>query len=781
MLIGEAPGEQEVEAGRPFVGAAGRELTRLLTEAGIDREACYITNVLKIRPEGNKLGSLIALTKGEKLARTAPDPSWQSCESLAGPHARAWFHPSVAAWTNELDAEIRAVRPALIIPLGNLALWAVTGHWGIADWHGSQIESRLGYSVPTYHPADVLRQWSWRPYVTRDLARAVGALRKPEFDFAINPTLEEVHARLSDLYQSLGKRSLVLACDIETRRSQIDCIGISWSASAALCIPFWSRARANYWGEVEELSIVRALRRVLTHPNARVVGQNFSYDVQHIWRQWGFKPRLALDTMVTHHVLWPGTDKDLNTLSSLYCDYHHFWKQESKEADEREDDLGRWSYNCRDCVATWEIAQRLMPLVEDEGLRAQCEFQHAMWWRALDAMILGVRTDAATKKELAGELREEIREREGWVEKVLGHPLNLRSPKQLKALFYDDFKLPQIKVRSKKGTRISTNEEALQQIAARTPLVRPLVRRILEVRSLGVFKSTFVESKLDLDGRIRCSYNVAGTDTFRFSSSQNAFGSGMNLQNVPEGDESEGVALVLPNIRRLFLPDPGFEIFDMDLSSADLRVVVWEADEPELKAMLAAGLNPYVEIAKEFYRDDSITKSHPRYRTFKSFAHGTNYLGTPAGLAKRLGLAPSKAKRSQEWYFRRFPKIRAWQERLVETLTATRTVKNAFGYRRYFFDRLEGNIHNRAAAWIPQSTIALLINRIWDELVRVEPEVRVLLQVHDSLVGEYPADRAEYFRRRIGEVAASIAVPYAEPLTIPVGLKVSRESWGDCA
>jgi DNA polymerase I len=239
------------------------------------------------------------------------------------------------------------------------------------------------------------------------------------------------------------------------------------------------------------------------------------------------------------------------------------------------------------------------------------------------------------------------------------------------------------------------------------------------------------------------------------------------------------VKLILPNIRKLFLPDPGMEMFDMDLSSADLRVVVWEADEQELKAMLAAGLNPYVEIAKEFYHDPTITKAHPRYRTFKSFAHGTNYLGSASGLAKRLGLSVREAERSQSWYLGRFARIKQWQEGLKRQLESTRTVRNAFGNRRYFFDRVEGEVYRRAAAWIPQSTIALLINRIWDELARVEPEVRVLLQVHDSLVLQVPSERSEYYRQRIKELAA-IPVPYPEPLIIPIGLKSSKVSWGDC-
>ena len=194
-------------------------------------------------------------------------------------------------------------------------------------------------------------QWSWRPYVTTDLRRAAQVAREgytvPHYRFIINPQFPQIEATFGHLASRLDAGILHLSCDIETRRGQIDCIGLAWSPTEAICIPFFSRKSPNYWTEDEEFAIIAGLRKLLTHPNARISGQNFLYDVQYIHRQWKFYPRLALDTMVAHHVCWPGTDKDLATLSSLYCDHHRFWKHESQEADEREDDLGRWGYKDR--------------------------------------------------------------------------------------------------------------------------------------------------------------------------------------------------------------------------------------------------------------------------------------------------------------------------------------------------------------------------------------------------------------------------------------------------
>ena len=119
--------------------------------------------------------------------------------------------------------------------------------------------------------------------------------------------------------------------------------------------------------------------------------------------------------------------------------------------------------------------------------------------------------------------------------------------------------------------------------------------------------------------------------------------------------------------------------------------------------MLAEGKNPYVEIAKEYYRDPTITKKHPRYRDFKSLAHGTHYLGTPQGLADRIGLSVMECEKVQKWYFGKMPEIKRWQDDFKDQVAKRRYVENCFGYRCYVFDRIEGASHtlDRSGEWMP--------------------------------------------------------------------------------
>lgn len=777
MIVGEAPGENEVREKVPFVGMSGDELTRMLKEAGIDRSQCFITNVCRVRPPENDITAFIAQSKKAVTNQHVP------CRDKM-------VLPYITAGVDLLKQEIALCRPNVIIALGNLALWALTGNWGITSWRGSELLADLELPgldykpkvLPAYHPAAILRQYSWRPVAVHDFRRAAKMAETREFiprdyDFIIRPDFPTVMRTLEVLQKIVEKTPLKLSVDLETRSRHTACCGIAWSRREAICIPFMCVENSEgYWNLEEETAIVLTLNKLLTHPNARVVGQNFSYDAQYTDRHWHFVPNLARDTMLAQHCLFSNLPKGLDYLSSMYCEQHVYWKDESKEWDPAVGEEQLWTYNCKDAVITYEVDDSQQPFIDQFGVRAVHEFQQALFWPVLKSMNRGLRVDEKRRGQFAMLVQDEIAKREQWMIDVLGFPVNIKSPVQMQDLFYNV--LRQKPIFNRKTKTLTVNDEALTKISERELLLKPLCDKIAELRTLGVFMSTFIAAPSDIDGRMRCSFNIGGTETYRFSSSQNAFGSGMNLQNVPKGGD-DGDGLELPNIRELFIPDPGMTFFDIDLSSADLRIVTWEADEPEMKAMLREGLDPYTEIAKEFYKDQSITKKDPRRQTFKSFAHGTHYLGTPKGLAEKLGLSVADATSTQEWYFQRFPRIKKWQDDLKDQVLKRHMVSNIFGYRQYFFDRIDGTIFNQAAAWIPQSTVACLINRAYVNIDRDLPQVEILLQVHDSLAGQFPTHLGNWMVNKIVE-CAQIVLPYDDPLIIPVGVKTSTKSWGDC-
>lgn len=256
--------------------------------------------------------------------------------------------------------------------------------------------------------------------------------------------------------------------------------------------------------------------------------------------------------------------------------------------------------------------------------------------------------------------------------------------------------------------------------------------------------------------------------------------------------------IALPNIRKLFIPDPGCEIAEVDLSGAEAQVVASEAGDEDLKAAFRAGVNVHIKNARDVFpevvrgwSDEAIkATSYPGgiYYTCKRCVHATHNGGTPPGLARQIGMLVRDAEAFQRKWFGLHPKIKLYKERVESQLNGTwewpdgvqrsRTVYNGFGYRIPFFDRVK-TLLPQALAWIPQSTVGVTTVIAGPRLHKI-PWVQILLQVHDSFVIQYPMVRST--SKDLAEIkqAIEVAVPYDDPLTIPWGLKTSRVSWGDC-
>lgn len=772
-----------------------REFDRLLSEANVDRNQCFVTALIRGQVNGQTFDHQVAQAKNQITPDHVP---------LHNKHVRKGLIPYVEALTRDIDL----VKPRVILALGNGALFALTGKWGIKSWRSSLLKytSPNGHEcivIPTYTPGFIQSVWKERNSCIHDIRKAGRhafsdqPIEEPKYNFFIEPDFGTANRVLTDLLRRVEQSPTTLSVDIETRGGHIACIGIAWSKVDAICIPLmravselqsnW-KDRIHYWRDVEEQFILYRLYKLLTHPNAHVIGQNFIYDAQYFWRWLHYVPNFKRDTMLAQHTMFSNQPKGLDVLSALWCAYHVYWKDESKNWDPKLGERQLWSYNCVDCVRTFEIDEGQQAAIDAWSagqwpqLRAVHDFQQSLFWPVLATMNRGLRVNNESKSQLSAELNVAIEERNCWIEEVLGHPLNIKSPKQMVDLFYRV--LAQKEIISRKTHSPTCDDGALEKVASREPLLQGLCAKIRELRSLGVFRSTFLEAPIDTDERMRCSFNIAGTETFRFSSSENAFGSGMNLQNIPLGDEDEG----LPNIRKLFIADDGMEYFDIDLDSADLRIVVKESGCALMQKWLDEGKKPYVEVAKEYYQDDSITKEHNAYKAFKVICHATNYLGKGPAIYERMpksakldnGLSADKITAIQSWYFGKFPEIKEWQDRVCAHLRQFGYVENVFGYRIYYFDRMEGTIFNQAIAGIPQSTVACLINRGYKAIHDNEPEIEILLQVHDSLAGQYPIARRDYAVKKILD-HCSVPLPYSSgELIIPVGIKTSTVSWGDC-
>lgn len=328
MILGEAPGEQEEKLGIPFCGPSGKELERMLAEAGLNSGQIYMTNVFHTRPKNNNLASLMMSAQQWKdyLKATAPQVSCPPPLKIEG--KLYYLHPNLYPELTRLQREIEEVQPPLILTLGNTALWSLTGRQNISSVRGTTLQSStlLHNSrklLPTYHPAAVLRQWDLRPIVIADLMKAkvqaeFPEIRRPRRLLTVNPSLSDLrlfHQRLCETPPA------TLAVDVETKFGQITEISFAPSAHESFVVPFVKGFRSNYWPTQSDEASALALCKAILQTEIPKIFQNGLYDLQYIWRTWRFAPRNCLhDTMIRHHAMLPEVQKGLGFLGSIYTD-----------------------------------------------------------------------------------------------------------------------------------------------------------------------------------------------------------------------------------------------------------------------------------------------------------------------------------------------------------------------------------------------------------------------------------------------------------------------------
>lgn len=781
LILGE---NADSLTGKPFASSSFYELGKLLVESGISPGSC--------------------ITAACFPASYQPDPK----KSIREKNAEGFVHfrgvyvePQLKEAAETLESLILLHQPTIIVAFDYFPLFLLLGLEGARKWRGSNLQLTLGdftcKVIPTLSPEALFKEWELRGVVLRDLRR-VGkeafqgrVFKRPERHYILRPTFHQAYKFLHELLLEVNRATspVKTEVDIETRAGHISTIGILRKPPVAISIPLMCVERPEgYWSAGEEFLLMKMMRQIMTHPNFGGVFQNGLYDQQYFERWYFFIPRMVWDTMVTHHAMFSWSKKGLDWLSSLYNEDHVYWKDDGKlwHPGMPEDD--HWKYNADDLFNTRIVREGEEAAIAAltptwEKLPQVVDFQNKITQTFLRMMLRGVRVNQEAKRELHLRSLQVIAETEAWLTSVIGHPLSIRSPKQMADFFYRELGLKERKKRQPNGFwSVTTDDNALEKIAESEPVLRKVIEAIQFIRSAGVFDSTFLQMPLDVDGRVRCSYNVAGTITYRLSSSENAFGSGGNLQNIPQGDGTGPRAL--PNIRRLFVPDPGMEWFDLDGDSADLRFVTWDSGCAQMKAYFAEGLKPYVEVAKEFFRDPTITKKHPSYPLFKAFCHATNYLGTPEGLSPRLGLPVHELYRMQKWYFGMCPEIKLWQDDICNQIRNRGWIENDFGYRCYFPGRITNNTLNEGVAWGPQSSVGRWINEIaWrlDQMYEqgISP-IQLLLQVHDSLDGQYPIAERERSQILLLDAANFEIDTPSGPMKIPAGFKCSTKSWGDC-
>ena len=340
IAIGQTPGQDELRSGRPFSGSSGWEWDKMLREAGLSRSNIFCFNVTDTLPPAGKVENFFS-KKREADKNGLP--------FIMG---RRPNDDCIVEGIENAHKVIDSIQPNVIIALGDLAMWALTGESGIMKWRGSIMESneingKVYKVIPTYNPAFVQRNWPTRWIAIQDHRRAFHQslfpeIKYPERSYLIRPTFDEA---MDAIERARGTET---TNDLETWSNQIACVGIGYNMEEAACIPFMcSDKPEGYWTADEELLLTLKLKDVLTDPNTSAVFHNSHFDLQYYIAQWSYIPNVSADTMVLQHVCYPDMKKSLSFCASLYCKYYRFWKDEGKLwSPDLQDDEDYWRYNC---------------------------------------------------------------------------------------------------------------------------------------------------------------------------------------------------------------------------------------------------------------------------------------------------------------------------------------------------------------------------------------------------------------------------------------------------
>ena len=794
MLVGEAPGANEDELGRPFVGPAGELVDQFLEENGIKRSQVYITNVRKYRPPNNDFSI------------------WNKDE------------PDIETQIQLLWDEVNSIKPNCILALGDRALTALTGKKGIFNWRGSILRD-INHStkvVSTWHPANLLRtkeenieqgrgvfKYLYKQVIRHDFARAIEEARTsyldlPERQLDICTNSLQFYRFVDKIYAN-GQT----AADIEALTCIPDCISFSAGPLAAISVPLWPRiGRINYDGlpPTELAYIWKAIAELLADPKIKKIGQNFKFDEDKIYRLGMRLDTLWWDTAIAAHVINPEMPKSLEFLTSIHT-REPYYKDEGKDHDAKRDKYEkRLIYNARDGAVTEEVAIDQLEVLTEMGLLEQfhqCYMPRHKFY--LDMERVGFLVDEQVQQNLLEKyliLFDTVHRRTA---NNLGYDLNVNSTPQVIHCVYKDLGLPlRLKVRKKKdGTKIKTpsaDEETLTSLMAnnaKTERVRNILSDILEERKIRKTISTYILAKSDYDGRMRTSFNICGTETDRTSTS--------NIAAPIRPEKSMGVAFqtltkhgdIGADICEMYVPDDGYVFINSDLSQAEARVVfVLAEDWDSLDKLKDPNFDLHWQVAKWIWPFDlpsvedckkTLSKEDMRRFIGKTGRHAGNlgikkhtFMMNVNTDAKKYGydlkISEWKAGEILKVFHKNCPKIEGvFHKTVEEQLNATRVLvgpilfgpdgrKMRSGRYRMFFDRWSNDLLKEAYSDIPQSTVSNQTKHAGMRIKSRLPWVRFILEGHDALLALIP-DNTE----QISEYCNVAKEEFEKPITFSGG------------
>lgn len=765
MVIGEAPGEEEDAADRPFVGRSGQLLREVLSEVGIDVEKdARFTNVVRCRPPDNKIS--------------------KKHITYCSMHA--------------LD-DIKKYDPKVVLLMGNSPLQGILNQTGITNWHGVHIVKNLVGKdmtfIPLYHPAYILRDNSHTGEWV-DAMNGIGIVDKPEsYELVYPRTVAEVFEMREFLSQHkwISFDTEVSVLDPFTDASLL--LAVSFAAGGkAYSVPldhpeaWWDIGNGTHKQASDYDTVFQTVIDVLTEHNNYIIGHNVKFDLVQAYQLLGVDLNAGGDTMLISHILDSRQGiHGLKRLAGLHLGMYEYdseietYRKEHKEADYAKGGSMAFvpleimlPYSAKDAEATY----RLHELLYEKLSKKQVILYRQLVMRISNVLtrmqINGIAIDYYIAKRYAtlyGMVRDDALKAIHSDKKVLkleqanGKIFNPGSSTQLGELLFDRKYYGLTPTELTAGGKPSTSSKSLKGYIESYPIVGQIRQYKLLSKMIGTYLEPCATGEWSSgDGRVRTTYNLHGTRTGRLSSSQP-----VNLQNIPTPEKEPGTILETLPVKNIFTHSWGYKknkplggLISIDYSGMELRIF----------ASLAK-CYPMIEIhksSKDFHSVVAImsmTHKTPADITMEEIAalpkplryryKWTNwtllYGGDAHTLHRMYGVPLEDAEETVHMYYDMFPEVLDYKETCTEFAKIHGYIESPFGRREhlpYINDRdiRKSATDARAAVNMPvqsgaSDTLLCALIVIDTEMRRRGMKSMLVNTVHDSILIDAPLEEVD--------------------------------------
>jgi hypothetical protein len=726
---------------------------------------------------------------------TGKDPYYKSTDLIA----------KVKAYAPILLDEIATIKPNLIVPLGELSFRFLTSYENIRKYRGSCVLSavpeitRPVKVLPTYGPhiwnSEYKQRWISR--IDFEKVPQYRGTREPS-ELNIKIWTARTYSALRSFLNRYADSTGPLVFDIETFCGIPTCLSLCYDGIESVCIPL-----LDYEIDFDQrVLMLGAVAKILVSDIPKV-NQNIKYDWK-ILERFNFRVNNVVgDTMLASSCLLPELPKNLGFLNSIYTDIPYF-KDEGREWDPKIHKREQYYlYNAKDSLSTWRI--------HDSQLKELAQVGSLPVYENLVKLIPiyktmennGLRYDDDARLRLLGKYESLYNIQSLTLNKILGSNVNPKSSVQMARVVYEELGYKQSREAS------ATGEEELEWLMAfghaNNALSRVALECIIACRKIHKVIE-YLETIPYPDGKWRCEYNLAGTETGRSSAGVTTDSLltieetksgvrtvwerlGRSFQTIAKHGFKIDGEMYGKDLRSIFVPTDGYEFVEIDLSQAEARVDAVLAGNFKILEIFDTPIGIHRLTGSWVYNCNplDIKKDTLEYLISKNVRHaGERNVKEQRLVMMVLGQCSlEEARRVLKIFHEKQPEIRdVFHRDIRECITKTRTLTAPNGRTRQFLDRINDHTFNEGISYLPQAIVSDQNKfSLIPTMGRCGDFANLINEAHDSTLAEVlKGHREEYIEIYKQNVETPIdfrkgSLPRDYNLIIPCEATYSDTNW----